>query len=632
MLQAMREGIGRWVAVVILGLLAVAFIFWGVDFTLTGSPFAAKVNGTDIPILEFERDLQTQQAQYQELYRIEITDDLQQELRLAVLERLIRNEALLQQVEAAGYRVSDEQLIAAIRERPEFQVGGQFSIDVYRATLLNLGMTQPAFEEIQREQLSLLELQAGIMTSGFYTEEEYIRYVELYNQQREVAYALFPVDDFLPEAVVSDEAIDAYFDSNRAAYYSDESVDIEYIELRGSDIAAQVEYTEDELLSYYESESFRFQTAEERLASHILISLDSDDPESAAAEILARLDAGEDFAALAEELSQDAGTRGQGGDLGYVGRGLLVGPFEDTLFSMAVGDVEGPVETDFGYHIIALNEIRAGEVRTFEDVREELALDFQAQRSEQLFYDQASELADLSFDAFDELASVATQMDVPLQTFEGFTRNGTSSPFADEQSAPVVQAAYSFEVLEQRENSLPVELETDHVLVLRVVDHHPPEEQTLDAVRDEVEQELLRDAARDLAEAAAEAFLAAAPAAEDLEVLAVEYGGTWTPAAFVERTDGDVPTQLLSAAFRSPKPAGGAVVRESVALASGDQAVLLLSAVEPGRVDTIPFEERNAQSAQLAEQSGMVELTGYASEVREAATVRIPDIVLNPVF
>jgi peptidyl-prolyl cis-trans isomerase D len=360
------------------------------------------------------------------------------------------------------------------------------------------------------------------------------------------------------------------------------------------------------------------------------IGADNEDPEAAAAAILARLDAGEEFSALAEELSEDAGTSSQGGDLGWVGRGLLVGPFEDALFAMAVGDVEGPVETDFGYHIIRLDEVRAGESRTFESVRDELALDFQVQRSDELFYDRASELADLTFDAFDELATVATQMNLPLQTFDGFTRNGTSSPFPS--TAPIVQTAFSLEVLEQRENSLPIELSADHVLVLRVTDHHLPAEQPLEAVRDEVEQELLRVEAQRLAEAASAEFLSQVAQAEDVEALAQEYGGTWTAAAWIERTDGAVPTQVLAAAFRSAKPEAGAVIRESVPLASGDQAVMLLSAVEAGSVDTIPREERNLQNTQLAEQASIIELTGYATEVRNDATVRIPDIVLNPVF
>ena len=636
MLQAIHDGIGRSVAVVILGLLAVAFIFWGVDFSLTGTVFAAKVNGNDIPILEFERDLRTQQNQYQELYRIEITDELQRELRLAVLERLIRNEALLQQVESAGYHVSDDRLTAAIRGRPEFQVGGEFSLDVFRATMLNVGMTEAGFLALQREQLSLLELTAAIMTSGFYTVEEYTRYVELYNQRREAAYAMFTVEDFLDQATVDEAAIAAHYEVNKAAYYSDESVDIEYIEVQGADLAADVEVTEEELATYYEDERYRFQTDEERQARHILLDLDTEDAETDAASIIARLDAGEDFEALAAELSEDAGTSAQGGDLGWISKGLLVGPFEDTLFSMEVGDVQGPVETDFGYHIIRLEEIRAGEVRTFESVRDELALDFQVRRAEELFYDRASELGDRSFDAFDELVSVATQMELPLQTLSGFTHDGSTSPFSI--SAPVVQAAFDPLALEQRENSGPIELADDHMLVLRVTGHHPPAEQSLDAVRERVEQELLRAAAQELAETASADFLAALEALQpeeedlDLEAVVQNLGGAWTATAWIERTDGQVPTQVLAAVFRSEKPAADAVVRDLVPLASGDSAVFLLSAVEAGQVDVIPREERNLRNSQLAEQAGMFELTGYAAEVRNDATVRIPDIVLNPIY
>lgn len=630
MLQAISDGIGRWVAGGIMGLIAVAFIFWGVDFTLSGTTFAAKVNGNEIPLLEFERDLQNQQAQYQALYRLEITDDLQRELRRAVLERLIRSEALLQQVESAGYRVSDERLTAAIRTRSEFQVGGEFSLDVYRASLLNLGLTPAGFEVQQREQLSLLELQAGIMNSGFYTAEEYRRYVELYNQRREISYALFAVDDFLDQASVDEATILAHYEANKAAYYSEESVDLEYIEIQGAELAADVVVTEEELETYYEDEKYLYETEEERHARHILIGLDTEDAEAIASAVLTRLDEGEDFEALVAEFSEDAGTSGQGGDLGWVSRGLLVGPFEDTLFSMAVGAVEGPIETGFGYHIIRLDEIRPGEIRTFESVRDELAGNFQVRRAEQLFYDQASELADRVFDAFDELATVATQMDLPLRTFSGFTHNGTTSPFP--VSAPVVQAAFSPEVLGQRENSGPIELADDHVVVLRVSAHHPPAEQPLEIVREEVEQELLRAAAQRLAEAASTEFLAELGQAEDLEAVAQELGGAWTAVAWVERTDGQVPTDVLATAFRLGKPQAGAEIRELVSVASGDYAVLVLSAVEAGQIDSIPRAEQARNSAQLAEQASMSELTGYAAEVRNEATIIIPDIVLNPTF
>ena len=675
MLQRIREGVGRWVAAIILGLIAIAFIFWGVDPTIMGTTFAAKVNGEDVALADFERALQVQQRQYQELYRTEITDDLQRELRLSVLESLIRTRALSQRAESEGYRISDERLIGALQARPEYQIGGEFSLDLLRSRLLTQGVSETFFLEQQREQLALLELQNGITTSAFYTPAELARYIALYHQERELGYALFEADSFRDGIELDEAEVLTYFEGNRARFFSEESVDLEYIEILRADLAAEVEVTEEILRDYYEDEQFRFQTEEERRARHILINSPDENPEAEAraADVLQRLEAGEAFEALAMELSEDAGTSGQGGDLGWLSRGLLIGPFEDTLFAMEAGAVEGPIKTDFGYHVIRLEEVRAGEVQTFEQVREELAADYQTARAEELFYNQANELADRAFDAFDQLAGVAADMEVGLRTFEGFTRTGSLSPFDD--SAPVVQAAFSPEVLEQGENSGLVEISGDHVLVLRVAAHHPPAEQPLAAVRADIEEELTRAAAEGLADAAAAAFLArmaelpvertaleapggaaaanqtgedeAAPgdtedAAPDdgqsepapsapspLAVLASEHGGTWTPASWVERTDPSVPTEILAAAFRG-RLAETEVVRQQIPLASGDQAVVAVAGVRPGNADSLTRAERQQQITQLSEQAATFEITSYAGEVREQATVRIPDVVLDP--
>lgn len=628
MLQHIREGVGRWVAGVILALIAVTFIFFGIDFSLVGPSFAARVNGEPIPLLDFERALQAQQAEYADLYRMEFTEELQQELRVSVLERLVRNEALSQRAEAAGYGVSDAEVYAAIRQRPEFQVDGEFSIDLYRARLLGEGMPPTAFEALLRDQLELIELQNGIANSAFFTPTEYQRYVELYNQRREVGYANFAADAFLDDVEVSEEAVLEYYEANVASFQTEESVDLEYIEVLGDELAEEIEVTEEALLSYYEEERERFVTEERRRARHILFT--GDDAETRAQEAVGRLEAGEDFEALAMELSDDPGTSAQGGDLGWVGRGLLVGPFEDTLYSMELGAVEGPVETSFGFHVIRLDEIDSGDVQAFEDVREELAEELRLRESEDSFYTRATELADRAFDAFDELATVATQMELPLKSFAGFTRSGSVSPFAD--SAAVVQTAFSPEVLQQGENSGPIELADDHVLVLRVAAHHLPTEQPFEVVRDEVEEALVRAEAERLAADAAQAFVEAADAQADLEALAVSLGGEWNPPIWIQRTDNTLPAQLVATAYRLGKPQADSPIIEPVPLASGDFAVLQLTNVEPGDVEAVTDEERDAAARQLSEQAAMFELTGYAGEVRDEARVRIPDQVLNPIF
>ena len=631
MLQKLRESTGRWVAVAILGLIAVTFVFFGVDFSLTGPSFAAKVNGEDIPVLEFERELQNQQSQYQQLYRIELTDDLRRELRRNVIDSLVTRKAVEQRVASTGYRVSDSRVSDSIRDISAFQVGGAFSIDVYRAALANQGLSPAGFEALQRLQLELSELQTGIAESTFLTPAEFRRYIELSNERREIAYALFAVDDFLDQVEIDTAAVAAHYEANSDRYMTDETVDIEYIELAQADIAAEVELSDDELRRLYEEERDRFQTEEERRVRHILLNLEDGDSAAAlaAAELaLERLEAGEDFAALALELSDDAGTSSQGGDLGWIARGMLTGPFEDALYEMQVGEVRGPVESSFGVHILRLDEIRSGDAQPFEAVSDQLRSQYQSEQAEALFYDRANALADRAFDAYDELATVANETGLPLQTVSGFPRTGDPSLF--ENSAAVVQAAFDPEVLDTGINSPLIELADDHVLVLRVTAHNLPAPQPLDAVADAIRAELQRREAEDLAADAIDAFVAEVEVGTENQENTEAHGGRWFAARSVSRSDGEVPTELLATAFGLTLPAEGAPVRELVPMASGDQAALLLLSVIPGTPEEVPQEERDQRQRDLADQAASIEFAGYVGSVRDQASVRIPEIILDP--
>ena len=674
MLQRIREGVGRWIAGAILALIAVAFIFWGVDPTIMGSTFAAKVNGEDISLIEFDRALQNQQSQYQELYRVEIGDELQRALRLAVIEDLIQGEALSQRVASEGYRVSDARLAQALRSMPEFQVGGEFSMDVYRSQLTFSGISPTAFEELQREQLGLIDLQSGIGVSAFYTPAEFARYVELFEQEREVSHALFSADAFLDRVEIDEAQVLAHYEANMDRFFSEESVDIEYLELTRADYADDIEVNDEILENFYEQEQYRFQTDEDRRPRHILITSMEEDPEAEARamDVLARLEAGEMFEDLAAEVSEDPGTSGQGGDLGWLSRGT--GVFQDAVFDMELGEVRGPVKSEFGYHIIRLDDIREGEVRTFDSVREELAVEYRDLRAEELFFDAAEELDARAFDAFDELTSVAADMELPLETFAGLSRSGTSSPFP--VADPAIQTAFSAEVLELGENSRLIEILDDHVAVLRVSAHHPPQEQPLEAVRAEIEAELARSAAEALADAAAADFLvqaadlapagvgmtddsgeadgsgdadssdeAAEPASSDeaeseqesapeppsaWAALATDLGGAWTDRAWVRRTDTAMSLEILASVFSSRPDDEGNVVRERVGIANGDEAVVLVTAIRPGNADQLTREELQSRLTALAQATAGFELASYAQHVREQATVRIPEEVLDP--
>jgi peptidyl-prolyl cis-trans isomerase D len=310
---------------------------------------------------------------------------------------------------------------------------------------------------------------------------------------------------------------------------------------------------------------------------------------------------------------------------------MLVGPFEDTLYSMALGEVRGPVRTEFGWHIIRLDAINAGETQSFEAVRDELLEQLQTRKADDLFYERANTLADRAFYSEGDLAAIAAELMLPLISISGFPRTGDPEVF--ENSAPVVQAAFSDEVLNQGRNSDLIELDEDHVLVLRVVAHNVPTQRPLEEVRDEIFGELQAGAAAELAREAAERFLAEVGGEEDLVALAERHSGRWIEPAWVQRADGTLPTALLSRAFALAPPAeGSGPIWEPVFLAGGDEAVLALYAVAAGQPEAIPREERDQRQRELSEQAGVTELSGYASAVRADASVRIPEEVLNPVF
>ena len=634
MLHAFRESVGKYVAIAILGLIAVTFIFFGIDFTVSRSPFAAKVNGTDIPMLEFERELQSYQTQYQELYRVELTDELRREIRRTVVDQMVLREALRQQADRAGYFVSNGRLAESIRSTPAFQIDGTFNADTYRALLAANGLTPAMFETQQREALRLSEFQDGIAASTFLTPAEYRTYIEVTNQRRELGYALFEAAGFIEEAVVDETELADYHAANQSLYMTAESVDIEYIDLELAAIAETIDVTDAELRAYYDEVSDRFETEEERRVSHILITPDGDDYQAAEAEVAAvleRLNAGEDFAALAAEVSDDGGTSQQGGDLGWMARGIMAGPFEDALYSMELGEIEGPVETEFGYHILKLDEIRRGQIQIFESVREELRTELSTERANSIFYDRANQLRQAAFDAYDELGSVAERIGLELEIVEGFGRAGDPERFPN--GAAVVERVFAEDAIISGRNSDLIELSDDHVVIVRVIEHHEPEPQPFEAVADQIREQLQLQAAQALAaEAAAQLLTALEQSPEDVQARAEELGGVWNEPAWVGRSEATVPVEILATAFAEPSAAIGDRVVRRVPLRSGDESVIVLSGVQPGDPEAIAAEVREERLELLAGQNAQIEIAGYAANVSDAADVRVPDEVLNPQF
>ena len=621
MLQKIRDKITGWVAAVIIGVIAVVFIFWGIQFESSVTAAAAKVNGEEISMQAVQRAWQDRQNELQQVLRDELPESLVKSEQQRLLDDFIRRELLVQRAADAGFRVSDADLVEAIAAIPALQVDGRFSRDRYAAVLRSQGRTETQFENDFRRDLEVSQLSNGIGVSAFALPGELTRRIALEGETRDVEYAVLPAAGYAAGAEVTPEQVAAWYEKNAADLRTPESVDLQYVRLDLADVEAGVEVTEDALREFYAQVApERYVSTERRRARHILIEAGADDAAARekAEQLATRAKGGEDFATLATENSDDPGSKGQGGDLGWATRESFVAPFSEALFAMAPGEVRGPVQTQFGYHVIRLEEVDAAHQRSFEEVRDELEGDFRRERAQARFYEQSQALADEAFASLSELDSVAGKLGLTVQSVDGFTRQG-GGPFGAEQK--VIDAAFSDEVLQERQNSPAISLGEESVIVLRVTDHQPPAQRPLEEVRSEIEATLRNEAARQAAEAAAKAAVERLAAGGSLSAIATEVGAQITGPTTFSRGDEAIPVELRKAVFLAPAPAQGQASHGTAVLANGDAVVFVVNAVRAGSISP-EVAAQFAESAQrAAQQTALAEFAAYVAELERNAKV-----------
>lgn len=624
MLQTIRDKITGLVASIFLGTIAIVFVFWGIDFQSGTQSYAAKVDGEKIPVETVRRAWQQRQSQLQQMLRNELPPEMVKTQQSALVEQFIRQALLTQRAKDYGYRVGDQALARRVMEFPQFQVDGKFSKDRYNALLRSSGMNEAQFEAELQTELLITQLQNAVIDSAFVAPYELERRYTLEKQQREVDYALIPASDFAATVAVTDEQIQKWYDENKSNYLTAETVNLQYIELDRSRAEGAVTVTEPELEEYYEQIKDRFESPERRRARHILITV-GDGVDDAAAlkkaeDLTAKAKGGADFAQLAKENSKDPGSAQQGGDLDWAQRGMFVGPFEEALFAMAPGEIRGPVKTQFGYHVLKLEQVEAPRRQSFEEARAEVESEYRKNRSQTRFYDETQKLGDTAFAILTELDSVAKTMNLPIRTVTGYTRAGGGELGQD---PGVIEAAFSEDVLERRQNSPLITIGDDRALVLRVTDHKPAEPRPLAEVRAQIESQLKVQAARD----------AAAKKGADA-VARLQKGESWVAVAaaeklapvgkrFVTRQDTIAPQPVLRAAFEASKADiteakpyhGGATTDD------GNYAVFSVSQVRSGDPASEPPAEKTARLRNAQRQLGNEEFAAYVAEAERTADI-----------
>ncbi len=626
MLQHIRDNLMGKIALVVLGTIALSFIFVGgaSRYSTIGSSYAAKVDGVDIGLNRFENSYREQIQGNPQLAAL--PDEYRLQLRTNVLEQLVQQQVIDNYLDEAGFRITDQQLTQIVHQFPEFQLDGRFDRATYESVLAGAGLTLSQFEASQKLSLRRSQLQRAIRGSSIVPPSSYRRFLNLAFENRVVTTASITPEAVAGEVNVTDEMITAFYDENPTMFNLPETADVEYVEIRRDAVASDVNVTEDELLEYYELNQDRFQQDEQRQARHILILFDDDEAgaEAVANEMITRIRSGESFEVLAGQYSKDGATSGNGGDLGLKARTQLPDALGDAVFSMQEGEIRGPVKGDFGFHVVRLDTIMETGPLPYEQVRASLLTELQEKEAEGLFLSLERKLSDALFDAAD-IHELAAAVDGEVQSVAAFARDSTA-PFDGNQKA--VDAIFDPTVLSGAQLSEVVELDADRTVVFSVSKHNEETRDSLDNVRDQIAATLKRRQSEDLMAGRAQQMLDAIKAGEGFVTAAEAVGAETTAPTIMTRNAQDVDQSVAVAVFTALKPTLGHPTQGSTRNDAGGYTVFSLEAVIPGQPENIPVAERDSGKKQLVDQYGIGDFVAFVQELRANAEIIINEDAL----
>ncbi|SEQ85829.1 peptidyl-prolyl cis-trans isomerase D [Nitrosomonas sp. Nm51] len=477
-------------------------MFWGVQSYRSDSQegYVAIVEGEEIQRREFEQALRDHQARLRAMFGGNFDSAMldSYEVRDSVLERLIQQRLLFLEAISNGFAVMDSQIVTEISQIPEFHLDNKFSKKQYENFLRNEGLSPVAFESRVRQELLLRQLLDGYSEYGFISDTVADRVIYLSEVQREISQAQIKPGDYLSQIEPAEDEIGVYYDAHQSEFFLPERVRVEYLVLSLETLAENEPVSDEAIQAYYEDHPNEFGQPEERRASHILITAAATAEEDEkmfarekAEDILEQvLQNPQQFSELAAEYSDDPGSSSRGGDLGFFGRGAMVKEFEDEIFQMEPDEIRGLVQTDFGFHIIQLTEIKEAKIADLADVKKQIEEILKLQMASDMFGEAAEDFSNTVYEQSDSLLPAADKFQLKIQETGWINRNSDEPSVLADPS--MMNAIFSDEAIVDKRNTEAVEVMPDTLVSARVLEHRQATAQSLSVVRDEIVERLKR--------------------------------------------------------------------------------------------------------------------------------------------
>jgi peptidyl-prolyl cis-trans isomerase D len=625
MLQAMRNKMHGWPSIVLLGVCVFAMSFFGIEtyFMSHADSFVAKVGKHEIS----QSDYQARMNQLRQQMSAEQGDHFdasffdKPETKQHVVDGLIDQQLLLQANDDWGMRVANQAVRDYIAQIPLFQVNNQFDASSYRGWLVAQRKTPEMFEDEIRSSLATQLLPDAINNSTIASDEQVDSFLSLLTQRRDLRYFLLPKPS-LADSQVSDAQIETWYKAHLADYMNPEQVSVKYIEVDGATLKLDATPSDDDLKKRYEEEKQRFVQPEQRLVSHILINVPANatpDQQKAALakaeKIAAEANPG-DFAKLAEQDSEDLGSRRQGGDLGWLEKGVTNPAFDAALFALQKNQISKPILSPDGYHIIWLRDVRSGESKPFDEVRDQLVKEASAADRDRQYNEVAGKMSDSTYQNPTSLEPAAQALNLPIKDTALFSRKGGEGLAANPK---VIAAAFSDDVLVQGNNSALIDLGNNHSVVIHVDKHIAAAARPLTEVRADVQQKILDERTAAAEKKLSDDALARLVKGEAMPAVAATMGAQLKSVNEATRQSSDVPAPLLTQAFLLPHPAAGKPQFAAVVLKDGSYALLAVDKVQDGDLSKVPPGQRDSLRQQMAQAYG-AEATRELLELLRADT------------
>ncbi|WP_415900838.1 SurA N-terminal domain-containing protein [Neptuniibacter sp. QD48_11] len=623
MLQSIRDNSQGIIAKIIVGLIAVTFALFGVESLVSltaGSNAPATVNGEEISQQDLYQGVQLQRRQMLSQMGEDADPSLLDDGLISnmVLEGLIEQSVLVQSAQNQGLTFSDAMIDQLILSTKEFQLDGKFDRAQFEATLRNAGLTPLMYRDIVRKEKVTEQERIAFMLSAFTLPNELNSLNVLQNQTRDLRYFTLPADNVRAEITVSDAQIADYYAENSSQFMTEEQVAIEYLLLERSALEAGIEVSNDELQAAYQQLVDTFQAQEQRHSAHIFIEISEQQDDAAAKAkidaIAERLKAGEVFEELAKSESQDPASAEMGGDLGINEKGVFSTDFEDALYALEKGAVSEPVRSEFGYHLIKLVDVVESEVPAFAKAEAELRSDLLNQKAEEEYVEQLERLADVSFSSGD-LVEPSEELELEIQKTELFARSGNEDAITS--NAKILAVAFDQELINEGLNSTPVELDSGRSVVLRVVEHQLPREKAQDEVADQIRAILVE---QQVAAAMTEkANVIVAQLTEGADLATVAEGNEVVAQPAVNRSQRELPQELLTAAFKMVKPQSGSTYA-AVDTVDGSKMIIALDAIGQQDIE-LQEDEIRFMGMMLNNRQGQQDYQDHLAQLKAKAEI-----------